>query len=129
MGLDSGMGSPHPPWRDGGGAPSAPPGDRHSAPLKLDGLQAPAAFEPFEPGLMDSTRTVPSHLSVQLFPFSSSILTYLFSLLDSLLRGRSTFAAFAIFLSEPSSPWPFEKDLAQRLCTLFSDAVRRPTGA
>ena len=82
MGLDSGMGSPHPlarcsrrrcarvAWRSGdfGGPPPHLPVDRHSTSLKFDGLKTSSAFEPFQPGLMDSTRTVPSRRSVQPFP-------------------------------------------------------------
>jgi hypothetical protein len=88
---------------------------------------APSAFEPFKPGPMDSARSVPSRRSVQAFLFSSSVLTYLFSILDSLRRGRSTFAA-SIFFPRRLRAFggPHKKDLARQGCTLSADGVRCP---
>src|SRR5690606_2849742 len=104
--------------------PSAPPGGSSQRAARARLPEAPSAFEPFKPGLMDSTRTVPSRRAVQPFLFSSSILTYLFSLLDSVRMGRSTFAVFDFFSRVAFVPSVLRK--RSRAASLHMARGRRP---
>lgn len=109
MALGSGMGSPHPLgpafW-----APPRLPEIVTAPPCSREGLKS------IREGHLDSTRTVPDGGLSRPFP---SLLRYLriSSLLDSILRGRSTQEQFAIFSKSTFVSLALRKNLAQRTRT------------